>query len=164
MVWPLVRSKGGSNSSVAALIAVEMNALISAASAAPAAASSATMIARARMTIPPIMPRGYRPPSPADSSRAGLSGVAVAGAARKAAGLLADARANAYGEDRKIVPAGRHHHAGQSDKPRLSRAQRRQGERDEASLPPRAGTADRARYRRRRDLFRVRQRPSRAQP
>jgi hypothetical protein len=56
MVWLFARSKGGSNSSVAALIAVEMNALISAAWAAPVAANSAMTIASARMTIAPLMP------------------------------------------------------------------------------------------------------------
>src|SRR5205807_5317249 len=53
MVWPFARSKGGSSSSVTALIAVEMNALISAARTAPVAASSARTMANARMTILP---------------------------------------------------------------------------------------------------------------
>src|SRR5215470_4420989 len=53
MVWPLARSKGGSNSSVAALIAVEMKALISAAWAVAVAASMAMMIAIMRMTFQP---------------------------------------------------------------------------------------------------------------
>src|SRR5215471_11051468 len=52
MVWPFARSKGGSNSSVAALIAVEMKALISAVSAVAGAASMAMTIATMRMTIP----------------------------------------------------------------------------------------------------------------
>src|SRR5439155_15245118 len=51
MVWPFARSKGGSSSSVAALIAVEMNALISAAGAGPVAASSARTMANALMTF-----------------------------------------------------------------------------------------------------------------
>src|SRR5262245_58933602 len=53
MVWPFARSKGGSNSSVAVLIAVEMKALISAAWAVAVAASMAMMIATMRMTVPP---------------------------------------------------------------------------------------------------------------
>src|SRR5215470_19577681 len=53
MVWPFARSNGGTSSSVAALIAVEMNALISADRAAAVAAKSAMMTARTR-TIPPI--------------------------------------------------------------------------------------------------------------
>src|SRR5215472_3572692 len=52
MVWPLARSKGGNNSSVAVLIAVEMKALISAAWAVAVAASMAMMIAIMRMTFP----------------------------------------------------------------------------------------------------------------
>jgi hypothetical protein len=51
MTWPLARSNGGSNSSVAALIAVEINASISAARAAAVIVSSAMAIATARMTI-----------------------------------------------------------------------------------------------------------------
>ena len=47
------RSKGGSNSSVAVLIAVEMNALISAAWAAAVPASRTVTIATVRMKIPP---------------------------------------------------------------------------------------------------------------
>src|SRR5215470_11845251 len=53
MVWPFARSNGGSNSSVAALIAVETNALISAVRAVAVAASMAITMATMRMTIPP---------------------------------------------------------------------------------------------------------------
>src|SRR5262249_56701739 len=59
MVWPLARSKGGSNSSVAVLIAVEMKALISAVWAVAVAASMAIMIATMRMTIPPQTQLSY---------------------------------------------------------------------------------------------------------
>jgi hypothetical protein len=52
MVWPFARSNDGSSSSVAGLIAVEMNALISAAWAVTVAASMAMAIATVRMTIP----------------------------------------------------------------------------------------------------------------
>ena len=55
-------------------------------------------------------------------------------------------------------------HASQSREPRLSRPQRRQARRDEASLPKRAGAADRARHRQRRNLFRLRPWSSCAQP
>src|SRR5262245_64540736 len=51
MLWPFARSNGGSNSSVTVLIAVETNALISAARAAAVAVSSATRTASMRMTI-----------------------------------------------------------------------------------------------------------------
>src|SRR5262245_59666942 len=53
MVWPFARAKGGSNSSVAVLIAVEMKALISAAWAVAVAASMAMTITTMRMTVPP---------------------------------------------------------------------------------------------------------------
>src|SRR5262249_21669277 len=52
MVWPCARSNGGSNSSVAALIAVETNALISAVRAVAGATSMGKTIATMRMTIP----------------------------------------------------------------------------------------------------------------
>src|SRR6266498_1256984 len=44
MMWPLARSNGGRISSVAALIAVETKALISAAGAAPEASASTAMV------------------------------------------------------------------------------------------------------------------------
>src|SRR5215472_16957991 len=60
MVWPFARSKGGSNSSVAALIAVEMKALISAVWAVALAASMAMTIATVRMTFPATEPTHSR--------------------------------------------------------------------------------------------------------
>src|SRR6516162_9605838 len=60
MVWPFARSNGGSNSSVAALIAVETNALISAVRAVAVAASMAMTIATMRMTIPAADPSPRR--------------------------------------------------------------------------------------------------------
>src|SRR5215467_13629129 len=68
MVWPCARSKGGSSSSVAALIAVETNALISALRAVVVAASVAMMIAAMRMTIPAADPAPRRMVSHARAS------------------------------------------------------------------------------------------------
>src|SRR5215831_6281244 len=68
MVWPFARSKGGSSSSVAALIAVETNALISALRAVVVAASVAMMIAAMRMTIPAADPAPRRMVSHARAS------------------------------------------------------------------------------------------------
>src|SRR5262245_47692126 len=60
MVWPCARSNGGSNSSVAALIAVETNALISALWAVAVATSMAITMATVRMTIPAADPSPRR--------------------------------------------------------------------------------------------------------
>jgi hypothetical protein len=51
MVAPFARSNGGSNSSVTVLIAVETNALISAARAAAVAASSAIRMTNVRASV-----------------------------------------------------------------------------------------------------------------
>src|SRR5262249_3198454 len=68
MVWPFARSKGGSSSSVAALIAVETNALISALRAVAVAASMTMTIATMRMTIPAADPAPRRMVSHARAS------------------------------------------------------------------------------------------------
>src|SRR5262249_49342584 len=62
------RSKGGSSSSVAALIAVETNALISALRAVAVAASMTMTIATVRMTIPATDPALHRTVSHARAS------------------------------------------------------------------------------------------------
>src|SRR5262245_9031422 len=72
MVWPFACSKGGSNSSVAALIAVEMNALTSAVWAVAVAASMAITIATMRMTIPAAKPTPGRTVSHSCESAGGL--------------------------------------------------------------------------------------------